>query len=70
MRKVDPRDLLGLTEVANLLDWDRRRVATYLSRGVFPEPIMRLAMGPLWTRQQVVDYQKLRAIERGDLHGV
>jgi hypothetical protein len=59
MRKVDPRDLLGLTEVAILLDWDRRRVATYLSRGVFPAPIIRLAMGPLWTRSQIEDYQKL-----------
>jgi hypothetical protein len=66
MRKVDPRDLLGTTEAAEVLGWvDSRKVSVYLSRGVFPEPIMRLAMGPLWTRSQVDDYQKLHQIRTG-----
>jgi len=41
-------DLVGVAEVADRLRWDRRKVATYISRGSFPEPIARLAMGPVW----------------------
>jgi hypothetical protein len=59
MRKVDPRDLLGLSEVADMLGWDRRRVATYSVRGLLPQPIAHLKCGQIWSRQQIEDYQKL-----------
>jgi hypothetical protein len=32
-------DVVGVSEAASILGWDRRRVATYVSRGAFPEPI-------------------------------
>lgn len=58
--KVKPQAvplLAGLQEVALILGWDKRKVATYMSRGRFPEPIQRLASGSIWTRQQIVDYK-------------
>jgi len=51
-------DLVGVAEVADILDWDRRRVSVYISRGKFPEPIARVAAGPLWTRRQIEEYKK------------
>lgn len=56
--KIDPEDLVGVKEAAEILGWDPRRVATYRKRGTFPEPVQELAMGPLWTRQQIEEYAK------------
>ncbi|MFD1674117.1 hypothetical protein [Alicyclobacillus fodiniaquatilis] len=50
--------LVGLAEVAEILDWDRRKVATYIKRGSLPEPIQRLRSGPIWTRKQIAEYQE------------
>jgi len=50
-------DLVGVKEAAAILGWDVRRVATYRSRGSFPVPVAELAMGPLWTRQQIEAYK-------------
>ncbi len=49
--------LVGVKEAAEILGWDPRRVATYRSRGSFPEPIAELAMGPVWTRSQIEGYK-------------
>ena len=45
--------LVGVTEAARLLGWDRRRVATYVERGAFPDPIAHLASGRVWRRADV-----------------
>lgn len=52
--------LAGVAEAAEILTWDKRRVATYIKRGDFPEPIQRLASGPIWTRKQIEDYREAR----------
>ncbi len=54
-------DLVGVAEVADILGWDRRRVSVYIRRGKFPEPVARVAAGPLWTRQQIEEYKKQHA---------
>jgi hypothetical protein len=46
-------DLVGVSEAASLLGWDRRRVATYVERGAFPEPVASLASGRVWRREDV-----------------
>lgn len=50
--------LVGVQEAAQILGWDKRKVATYMKRGSFPEPIQRLAGGSIWTKQQILDYKK------------
>ena len=50
--EVRPR-LVGVTEAARILKWDRRRVATYVSRGSFPEPIASLAGGRVWAATDI-----------------
>jgi hypothetical protein len=46
-------ELVGVSEAAAILGWDRRRVITYVDRGSFPEPMARLASGRVWRREDV-----------------
>jgi hypothetical protein len=45
--------LVGVSEAAAILGWDRRRVITYVDRGSFPEPVEHLASGRVWQRDQI-----------------
>jgi predicted DNA-binding transcriptional regulator AlpA len=49
-------DLLGVSEVSELLGWDRRKLSTYIKRGKFPTPIHRVEATPLWKRSQIEEY--------------
>jgi hypothetical protein len=49
-------ELVGVSEAAEILGWDRRRVATYVSRGAFPEPVAALASGRVWRRQDIESF--------------
>lgn len=57
--------LAGLAEAAEILDWDKRKVGTYMKRaeekgwpeGAFPKPMQRLASGPIWTYKQIEQYR-------------
>lgn len=53
----------GVAEVAEILGWSKSQVNTYMSRGKFPEPIQRLASGPIWTREQIDRYKRERGAE-------
>lgn len=57
--------LYGLTEFAQALGWDRRKLATYIARGVVPKPYQHLAAGPVWTEAQVLSYVHGRNMPRG-----
>lgn len=52
--------LVGLAEAAIMLDWSKSQTNTYMARGKFPEPIQRLASGPIWTRKQIENYRDAR----------
>jgi len=49
-------DVVGVAEAAEIMDWDKRRVVTYIDRGSFPEPILTLASGRIWLREDVQTY--------------
>lgn len=49
--------LAGVAEAAEILGWDKRKVATYIKRGVFPDPIARLSATPIWTVEQIEKYR-------------
>lgn len=53
-------ELVGLSETAELLDWSKQQVSVYVQRGKFPEPILRLASGPIWTKIQIEDFRDAR----------
>ena len=61
-------DLVGVAEAAAILGWDKRRVATYVRRGSFPEPVAALAGGRVWRRVDVEAFAgevRRRARRRG-----
>jgi hypothetical protein len=58
-------DLVGVSEAASILGWDRRRVITYLDRGAFPMPIATLASGRVWRRDDVEAFARDRARRPG-----
>jgi hypothetical protein len=58
-------DLVGVSEAATILGWDRRRVITYVDRGAFPEPIAALASGRVWRRDDVESFARDRVRRKG-----
>lgn len=46
-------DVLGLSEVADLLGVSRKVASVRLSRGHIPQPDARLACGPIWRRSTI-----------------
>jgi prophage regulatory protein len=53
-----PQDLVGFSEVVELLDVPRRTAARYVARPDFPAPYVRLAAGPIWLRAAVERWAK------------
>lgn len=62
--EVEP-DLVGVAEAAAILGWDRRRVATYASRGAFPDPLAALSSGRVWRREDVEAFARDRTRRKG-----
>src|SRR6266568_318268 len=61
-------ELVGVAEAAAILGWDKRRIFTYLSRGSFPEPIVALASGRVWRREDIEAYARTwrrRTVRKG-----
>ena len=58
-------ELVGVSEAAAILGWDRRRVATYVDRGAFPAPLAALASGRVWRRDDVEAFARDRARRKG-----
>lgn len=48
-----PEPLMGLTEIAELLGVTRQRAHQLAATYGFPEPLARLAVGPIWSRKDV-----------------
>jgi hypothetical protein len=45
--------VVGLAEIAELLDVSKDSVLNYAKRADFPEPLARLAAGPVWERRKI-----------------
>ncbi len=46
-------ELVGVSEVAELLGVTRQRAHTLAAGPMFPQPVARLAAGPVWTRTSI-----------------
>lgn len=58
-RKVDPRNLAGVAELAQLFDVGRTTVCNWYDRrqrNGFPEVTLRLASGPIWEIEGAVSW--------------
>jgi len=52
--------LVGAQEIGRMLGVGRQRVHQLTSRPDFPEPVVTLAMGSVWRREDVEKWQKQR----------
>lgn len=50
---MSPEDLASVREVAEILGVNRRTAARYIAHSTFPEPLGRVAAGPIWRREDV-----------------
>lgn len=50
-------ELVGVTEAAEILGWDRRKVAVYKQRGKLPPPVAELSGGTVWRR---IDIERIK----------
>lgn len=50
-----PQDYLGLAEFAEVLGYSKQRLSNIRKRkpGWLPEPVVELALGPVWHKQQL-----------------
>lgn len=51
-----PDDYFGTAEFAGIMGITKQAISNQLIRGHVIEPAARLAMGPIWTRQQVREH--------------
>lgn len=59
LRSPSVEDLVGVKEVAEMLDISRQRVNVILqSHPDFPEPIGQPAAGRVWQRRDIVEWAK------------
>lgn len=52
-KAIPPADLVGAMEIAERAGVRYKLVQAWIGRGIFPEPIIRLSMGPVWDWQDV-----------------
>lgn len=57
---VAPEEIVGITEVAEILDVPVRTAARYVDRDDFPTPLGTLARGRVWRREEVRAWGKAR----------
>lgn len=62
--KIDPTELIGPGEICELLNAKGNTVANWRRRGLLPEPIATVKMGPLWTRTQIETWAAERAAKK------
>lgn len=55
---MNPDTLAGVAEVAELLGVSKNTALKYAGRPEFPEPLDRLAAGPVWRRVDVERWAK------------
>jgi predicted DNA-binding transcriptional regulator AlpA len=53
-------DLVGVAEIALMLDTSRAQVSRWALREDFPRPVARLRMGPIWMRADVKRWARQR----------
>lgn len=59
--RVDTKDLVGITEIADALDVNRNVVSNWIVRyASFPKPVRVLACGSLWCLTDISKWHDLR----------
>lgn len=62
---VSPDELAGVAEVAEICGVPKRTAIRYTQRPDFPEPLDRLASGPVWRRTDVEEWKRMLPLPTG-----
>ena len=58
--EVVMKEIVGHYEAAKILGWQKQQVSVYISRGKFPEPLQKLASGPIWLKEDIEKFKESR----------
>lgn len=50
--------LIGLTDIAKLFEWNTSKVATYIVRGSIPDPVTEISGRPVWHKPEILKVAK------------
>lgn len=67
IKEIEKLELIGLTDIARLLDWNTSKVATYVLRGVIPDPLLEISGRPVWHKPEVLQAAKANKLKIWDL---
>lgn len=54
------KEIVGHYEAAEILGWKKQQVTVYMQRGKFPEPLQKLASGPIWFKEDIQKFKESR----------
>lgn len=57
---IEVGELVGMSEIARLINVNVTAVRAYRSRGILPEPLLVLGVGPIWRRSDIIDWAASR----------
>jgi hypothetical protein len=61
---MKPLDIVGMTEIASMLNVNVGAVKTWNRRGRLPAPDIRLSCGPIWRRSTIERWAREAGRER------
>lgn len=53
-QKIDELQLVGVMDIAKLLNWSAPKVTTYMTRGKLPEPVTEISGRPVWYKPEII----------------
>jgi len=57
---VTADELVSMREIATMLGTSLGTIGSYRSKGYMPEPFATLAIGPIWRRDDIIEWQATR----------
>jgi len=54
------KEIVGHYEATKILGWQKQQVSNYIKRGKFPEPLQKLASGPIWFKEDIQKFKESR----------
>lgn len=54
LKELEKLQIIGVTDIARLFDWNTSKVATYVTRGTLPEPVTEISGRPVWYKPEVL----------------
>lgn len=54
VKRLEELELVGVLDIAKLLNWSAPKVTTYAARGKLPDPVGKISGRPVWYKQEII----------------